>query len=134
MKFCEILETKSIPAEPPIGKVIGKYTDAEGYTIFIVGGVPKGSKYDPALRPFGTMLRKSPDGEVVKGGWFMNWPEASYGVTNDEWHKLSWKTRGEMEAKQQATAYASLKHNFDFHKKYSGVVKLPITFVSANPQ
>jgi hypothetical protein len=97
----------------PPRKILAAYTDDEGYTVRIVGQTPKGEEQAMGVQRFGSMAITNPAGKMKKTGYFMNWPEKSYNVTDKEWKKLSWEDRAALEVKQQATAYQPLSTQFD---------------------
>ena len=103
--------------KPPKGKILAAYTDDEGYTIRIVGGTPGGQEHGMGVPRFGTMYVTSPKGRTLQAGYFMNWTEKNYKLTQKEWEKLSWEDRAALEVKQQATRYASLSNEFEFRSK-----------------
>jgi hypothetical protein len=102
---------------PPKGKVLAEYTDEDGYTSRIVGGVAKGQEFGIGLRRYATIYIVAPDGEKVRAGYFMNWPDESYDLTEEAWGKLSWEKRAAMETRKQATAYRPLREQFKSRKE-----------------
>jgi hypothetical protein len=102
---------------PPKGKVLAEYTDEDGYTSRIVGGVAKGQEFGIGLRRYATIYIVAPDGDKVRAGYFMNWPDESYGLTEEAWGKLSWEKRATLETRKQATAYRPLREQFKSRKE-----------------
>jgi len=134
-KFIDIVSEASNKTSIPIGKVLASYTDEDGYKVSIVGGVPKNFTAPfkrPGLKPSGVLFIMSPNGEIVWTGYFMNWVEPEYGLTDEQWNNLSWKKRAELEVKQQATAYKKLSDQFEWAKSIGRVVKFPVTFTHPN--
>jgi hypothetical protein len=92
-------------------KPVVTYTDDAGYTAAIHKGAPSNafSKSFPAdYQRTGTKLVYAPDGRVVSTGYWMNSPEESWGISQQQWNSMSELERAAMEVKQQATAYAPL--------------------------
>ena len=64
----------------------------------------------------GLMFITSPEGETTKAGYWMDFPEKSYGVSDKEWKAMPVAERAKIEVEQQANAYASLKQQFREYK------------------
>ena len=98
-------------------KILASVHDGDGYQISIMGRQP--SENDPIPNSvYGQMFITNPEGQSVRGGYWMNWPEPEWNISPIEWGKLSWEKRARMEVKQQATSYDSLKNNFQFFLKH----------------
>lgn len=107
---------------PEHGKTLASYTDEDGYSIIIKGGVPKGQEFwegdhKHQTRRYGQMFIISPKGKTIKAGYWMDWPEEEWKISHTKYYNLSWEDRAALEVKQQATAYASLSHSFEFHSE-----------------
>ena len=98
---------------PPQGKILASYTDEDGYTISIRGGVPKEKEMALGQRRYGQYILTSPEGKSVIGGYWMAWPEEEWDIWPTKWDIMSWEQRAAMEAKHQATAYRPLKDQFE---------------------
>ena len=107
--------------DPPAG-VLASHTDKDGYTIRIESLTGTGQEDDEytgkvvGVPRYGQMYIRSPKGDEVPTGKFMNWPERAFKLTNKQWISLPWKERASLEAKQQATAYEPLKKQFEGRK------------------
>lgn len=98
-----------------VGKLLASYTDDAGYTITITGGVKPNDGYTTAtgfMQRYGTMHIISPSGRKVKAGYWMDWPEKEWHITDRKYNKMTWEERAALEVKQQATAYDSLRSQF----------------------
>jgi hypothetical protein len=101
---------------PPEG-LIASYTDDQGYTIHIDGMTDPDELAGEVvpLPRYGAMWIIDPDGNRIRSGHWMNWPEEEWNLTKEEWTALSWERRATLEVKQQATAYAPLAQQFTWH-------------------
>jgi len=101
---------------PPSGK-IASYTDRQSYTVHIDGMT------DPdelagrvvSLPRYGAMWITDPEGNTIRSGYWMNWPEDEWNLSEQAWAELSWEQRATLEVKQQATAYRPLENQFTWH-------------------
>lgn len=112
MRLFELTEAWQGPPEPQKGKELASFKDNDGYTIEIVWGTPPEKESAMGNRRYGTMFITSPEGKKVQAGYWMNWPEKEWDIVKPRWENMSWEKRAEMEVKQQATKYASLKDQF----------------------
>jgi hypothetical protein len=108
--------SQSHGSRPP-KRTLASYTDPEGYTLSVVGEVRGGPEVAMGARRYGTMLITPPSGKTVRSGYWMNFPEASWGMSEKEYRAKSWEERAALQAKHSATAYASLK---EAHKSRVG--------------
>lgn len=114
------------------------YTDKDGYTVTIEPyDVPHEMNYNDNITidhdnhgRAGLMYITAPNGERGRPTYWMDFPEIDYRINGinfwddyqnqrkmgtwwkAKWYKLPIKTRMELEVKQQATKYASLKDQF----------------------
>lgn len=99
------------------GEKLASYKDDEGYTITIYDGVPPGEEMiwstdnGPEGRK-GTMYVTSPKGKTIQAGYWMDWSEKEWGMSDAEYGALPKKERAALEVKQQATAYRPLSDDF----------------------
>jgi hypothetical protein len=86
---------------------LASYTDQDGYTVSIVG-LPD----DPSgFGRFGQEYISDGKTNLAVGYW-MNYPERAWNISERQWRRMSWAERAAMEVKQQATAYKPLKDQF----------------------
>jgi len=100
---------------PPKGTQLAAYTDPEGYTITLIGGTRKGEETAMGVIRYGTMKIVAPGGPSVgvKAGYFMNFPEESWNISEKQWKGMSWEHKAGMQVRHQATAYNSLKQQYE---------------------
>lgn len=117
-----------------------KYTDNDGYTSEVVPAKPYAKLANEdgrhAGRRSGVMFIHHPNGEKVRAGYWMDYPEPGWKHNNvnllqdyqkhaikNEHDKSYWRKyiplehRVALEAHHQATAYDSLKNQFAYRKK-----------------
>ena len=97
---------------PPQGEILASYTDDDGYTVSIRGGVAAGKEIALGQRRYGQFIITSPKGKSVNAGFWMAWPEDEWWISKPMWEGMSWQQRAEIEVKHQATAYKSLADQF----------------------
>jgi hypothetical protein len=108
--------TRSHGSRPP-NKVLAEYTDPEGYKVAVHGGLKPGEETAMGTRRYGKMLLTAPgEGVSVRGGYWMNFPEKEWGLSDKQYRALSWEERAALQAHHQATAYKPLREQHAFFK------------------
>lgn len=104
---------------PPKGKVLATYTDADGYTVMIRGGMSARETlpYDAFAREGfgrkGRILIIAPDGRWHRSMFFMGYPETTWARSvKRKYGRMSWEEKAALEVTQQATKYEPLKTQF----------------------
>lgn len=100
---------------PSADHLLAEFTDTAGYTIRIYDVVVGGPTVVMGVERAGTEFITSPDGEVRRCGYWMDWPEDHWKISEKKYYMLSDKERAALEAKEQATRW-NLKKTFDHNE------------------
>jgi hypothetical protein len=76
------------------GKILAQDTQ-DGYTLRIHMGANGG------MGRVGTETIESPSGHIVQGGYWMDWPEKSWKITDKKYYALPIEKRAAMEVEEQ---------------------------------
>lgn len=119
-----ILHRLNPQAKHPCGPLLASETDDKGYTVQAYDGADEQARVRFAKKRRGMIFILAPQGQTVFAGYWMDFPEEEWAISEHDYYTIPLNKRAELECQEQVCKY---KLSCQF-KTYSAMGRMVYTY------